>query len=218
MFKKPFKPSATNLLKSSEKRKLRSTLITEFPNLGAPIQQDSTAPAAITTITQQPIEQKRPATNNENQDEQQLTAIDLLIPAKEDVTVLRLPGHILVYCVGNNPQIPVFFDLNGKGDLFPTLYSMWKVPHILIPFVTHSPVSEYILGGADMMLPGVIVPPGGFGNIKKGDKAAIMVNGNPFALAVGRVLQSSEEMAKNKMRGKGVEVVHLFGDYLWYAA
>lgn len=81
MFKKPFKAQQQNLLKSSDKRKLRDNLLRNFPD----IKEDD---------------------------------LNIVIPPKEDVMMQKVAGtHMLIYMVGNNP---VFFDLDGRGDYFPT--------------------------------------------------------------------------------------------------
>ena len=50
---------------------------------------------------------------------------------------------------------PLVVDLNSKNELLPTLYFLSKCPQALRQFVIHSPVSEFVLKGADLMLPGV---------------------------------------------------------------
>eukprot|EP00920_Eleutheroschizon_duboscqi_P042762 GHVT01101973.1.p1 GENE.GHVT01101973.1~~GHVT01101973.1.p1 ORF type:complete len:613 (+),score=96.10 GHVT01101973.1:1196-3034(+) len=96
------------------------------------------------------------------------------------------------------------------------VYAMWRVPTIVRSFVTHAPVSSFILKGADLMLPGVIVPKGGFQPpFNRGDKFAVRVVNNRFPLAIGSTPVSSSDIARMGMRGRGVDVVHYFGDYLW---
>lgn len=81
MFKKPFKTQQQNLLKSSDKRKLRDSLLRNFPD---------------------------------TKDDQ----LSIVLPAKEDVVMQKISGtHMLLYLVANNP---IFFDLDGKGDYYPT--------------------------------------------------------------------------------------------------
>jgi translation initiation factor 2D len=55
----------------------------------------------------------------------------------------------------------LFFDPNGKGRVFPTVYTLWAFPNAMKSLLTFSEVSPKVLGGADLMLPGVIVPPAG---------------------------------------------------------
>lgn len=41
---------------------------------------------------------------------------------------------------------------------FVQVYALWLVPEMLPTFVIHSPVSSFILKGADLMMPGVVLP------------------------------------------------------------
>lgn len=59
----------------------------------------------------------------------------------------------VLYSTGDHGPIAV--DLNLKNELIPTLYFLSIFPKAVRQFVIHSPVSEYVLNGADLMLPGV---------------------------------------------------------------
>jgi translation initiation factor 2D len=66
------------------------------------------------------------------------------------------------------------------------------------------------------MLPGVIIPDSGIEHpYKIGDVVGVIIRGNPFPLAVGKMLVTKEMMIKSGMRGKGVEMVHTYADTLW---
>merc|ERR1719272_2257748 len=78
------------------------------------------------------------------------------------------------------------------------------------------PVSKFVLNGADLMLPGVLVPANGvagFGTVTKGQKRCIKIDGNAYPIAVGKMLVNQTQM--EKMKGKGLEVCHVFKDLLW---
>jgi translation initiation factor 2D len=84
------------------------------------------------------------------------------------------------------PQVPMVVDTSGKGDLFPTVHALWLLPGLLPQiFIKHAAVSQYIIGGADLMLPGVAVPPEGLPRLPKGALVSICVRGNPAPVAVG---------------------------------
>lgn len=136
----------------------------------------------------------------------------VLFPPKCSITCTKLSNRTLVYCVDT---IPYFFDLNGRCDYYPTVFALWKLPDILPQIVIHSPVSVFVLRGADLMAPGVYKLDEG---IRKGDKVSIRVRNNslPFAVAMSEV--NSEEdfgSAVARPRGKAAEVQHAFGDCLW---
>jgi translation initiation factor 2D len=112
---------------------------------------------------------------------------------------------------------PLFFDASGgHGDpkVFPTVFALWKLPEMVKAVDTWSPVSEKVMQGADLMLPGVIVPAGGL-HFEAGDVRAICVQGNPYPMAIGEMFMSSDDARAAGMKGKGVVVFHTYGDTLW---
>lgn len=140
-------------------------------------------------------------------------AIDELLPEGQ-VKVLKLDTRCLLYAVGE--AAPAFFDVEGRGDLFPTITTLWQHPYMMAELTIHAQVSKFVLNGADLMLPGVIVPANGiagFGTVKKGEKRCIKIEGNPYAIAVGKMLVNQSGM--EKLKGKGLEVCHVFKDALW---
>jgi len=139
--------------------------------------------------------------------------VDTLLPEGQ-VKVLKLDSRSLLYVPGDDP--PCFFDVEGRGDLFPTLTTMWMHPYMMPELTIHPPVSKFVLNGADLMLPGVIVPANGvigLGSVSKGQKRCIKIEGNPYPIAVGKMLVNQSAM--EKMKGKGLEVLHVFKDTLW---
>lgn len=149
-----------------------------------------------------------------------LSPDDLLqiIPAKDDMTVAKIYTHsgesLVLYCVQKNP---VFIE--AFKELIPTIYTLWKFPELLPVFRTWPPVFSKLKGGADLMLPGVVVEgevtPYTFGKLQKGDLCCVCLLGNKAPVAVGRAALSGSDMFDSAMRGKGVQVVHIFGDELW---
>jgi len=87
--------------------------------------------------------------------------VSALVPNKEPMTVMNILTHsettVTCYCLHKNP---VLFDV--EGTLLPTVYTLWKYPHMLISFKTPPNVFPILSGGADLMFPGVLEPPGGF--------------------------------------------------------
>lgn len=140
-------------------------------------------------------------------------AVDELLPEGK-VQLLKLDTRGLLYAEEGLPA--VFFDPDGRGELFPTLHTLWLHPNIMAELTIHAEVSKYVLNGADLMLPGVIVPANGvagFGSVSKGQKRCIKIDGNPYPIAVGKMLVNQSQM--EKLKGKGLEVCHVFKDLLW---
>lgn len=66
-----------------------------------------------------------------------------LIPNKAEVSLLKLSNRAQAYsCNGKNP---LFFDPEGRGDLLvPSVYVLWRYPHILSSLTTYSEVSPKV--------------------------------------------------------------------------
>ncbi|KAG4987232.1 hypothetical protein JHK86_034923 [Glycine max] len=110
--------------------------------------------------------------------------LDALLPPKAEITVAKLQNRVHVYAVEGG--FPMFFDVDGRGsDIFPTVYALWMVPELLPVFVLKGgEVSRFVIGGADLMFPGIIVPPDGLPSFRAGEPWAAKVPGNPAPIAV----------------------------------
>lgn len=113
----------------------------------------------------------------------------LLFTAKGSVSQLKLMTHadfqLNVFCVD---KLPLFFEIDEKGTLAPTLYALWKVPDLLPYFTTHPAVLPKLSNGADLMLPGVITQGSGmnmYGHYKKDQIVAVNLTSNKAAVGVG---------------------------------
>ncbi|WOG84533.1 hypothetical protein DCAR_0103717 [Daucus carota subsp. sativus] len=144
--------------------------------------------------------------------------IDILIPPKVEITVAKYPNRVLVYGIEND--VPIFFDVDGRGSqIFPSVYALWKVPELLPAFVLKGgEVSHYIIGGADLMYPGISIPPEGLPSHSAGEPWAVKVPGNQAPIAVGTTTMSSSEAVKAGLRGKALKICHYYRDLLWESA
>lgn len=69
--------------------------------------------------------------------------------------------------------------------LFVIVYTLWEVPHLLPAFVLKGgEVSRFVLGGADLMFPGISIPPEGLPSFLSGQPWAVKVPGNLAPIAV----------------------------------
>ncbi|XP_068216132.1 eukaryotic translation initiation factor 2D-like isoform X2 [Palaemon carinicauda] len=151
-----------------------------------------------------------------------LTSEDLtkLIPNKEDVTLIRMHCYkgenVHVYQVQKDPA---FFCLEREKMIYPTVYTLWKYPDLMHTFTTHTPVIDVLLGGADLMLPGIItrgeMSPRSYGKFEKGFPVAVNTTENKAPVAVGCTAHSSMDMFMAACQGKGVNILHVFKDTLW---
>ncbi|NXF12626.1 EIF2D factor, partial [Smithornis capensis] len=136
------------------------------------------------------------------------------IPNKEELNVIKIYSHkgeaITVYM---NHRNPILFEV--EKALYPTVYTLWLYPDLLPAFSTWSPVLQKLAGGADLMLPGVVVPPCGFPPVEQGTLCAVTLVGNRAPVAVAVATMSTAEMLAAGMKGKGFAVLHTYLDHLW---
>uniref|UniRef100_A0A4X1URJ5 Eukaryotic translation initiation factor 2D n=1 Tax=Sus scrofa TaxID=9823 RepID=A0A4X1URJ5_PIG len=136
-----------------------------------------------------------------------------LIPGKEELNIVRLYAHrgdaVTVYVSGGNP---ILFEL--EKNLYPTVYTLWSYPDLLPTFTTWPLVLEKLVGGADLMLPGLVVPPAGLPQVQKGDLCAIALVGNRAPVAIGVAAMSTAEMLTSGLKGRGFSVLHTYQDHL----
>ncbi|CAJ1978197.1 unnamed protein product [Sphenostylis stenocarpa] len=144
--------------------------------------------------------------------------LDALLPPKAEVAVAKFQNRVYVYAVEGG--FPMFFDVDGRGyDIFPTVYALWIVPELLPAFVLKGgEVSRFVIGGADLMFPGITVPPQGLPSFLPGEPWAVKVPGNPAPIAVGSTTMSSAEALKAGLRGKALRITHYYRDLLWESA
>ncbi|XP_040841503.1 eukaryotic translation initiation factor 2D isoform X4 [Ochotona curzoniae] len=136
-----------------------------------------------------------------------------LVPGKEDINIVKLYAHrgdaVTVYMSGGNP---ILFEL--ERNLYPTVYTLWSHPDLLPTFTTWPPVLEKLAGGADLMLPGLVVPPAGLPQVQKGDLCAIALVGNRAPVAIGVAAMSTADMLTSGLKGRGFSVLHTYQDHL----
>lgn len=137
-----------------------------------------------------------------------------LVPNKEELNVVKIYAHkgdaVTLYVLHKNP---LFFELEKR--LYPTVYVLWQFPSLLPTFITWPPVLQKMIGGADLMLPGVVLPPSGLPDVNQGDCCAVKMVNNRAPVAIGTAAVSSTEMHNSGMKGRGVCILHTYMDNLW---
>uniref|UniRef100_A0A452TCN7 Eukaryotic translation initiation factor 2D n=1 Tax=Ursus maritimus TaxID=29073 RepID=A0A452TCN7_URSMA len=98
---------------------------------------------------------------------------------------------------------------------FWAVYTLWSYPDLLPTFTTWPLVLEKLVGGADLMLPGLVVPPAGLPQVQKGDLCAMALVGNRAPVAIGVAAMSTAEMLTSGLKGRGFSVLHTYRDHLW---
>ncbi|KAH9948078.1 eukaryotic translation initiation factor SUI1 family protein [Amylocystis lapponica] len=144
---------------------------------------------------------------------------DALVPegllVQKFSTHLDEPGVAYISPEGD----PLWITLGkGSDDLIPTVYTLWKRPDLLPFLSTPAPVVPKLIGGADLMIPGVVqhspaLQQGQLVSITQYQAGALGV-----PLAVGRMAVSGGTLAEAEdkdIKGKAVYIVHTWRDALW---
>lgn len=136
------------------------------------------------------------------------------MPPKEELNIVKVYAHkgdsLNIYVHSKNP---IVFEV--EKNLYPTVYTLWSFPDLLPCFTTWPPVLEKMAGGADLMLPGVVVPSTGLPVVQQGVLCAINVVGSRAPVAIGVSTMSTREMLASGMKGKGFSILHTYKDQLW---
>ncbi|TFK67974.1 hypothetical protein BDN72DRAFT_842359 [Pluteus cervinus] len=148
---------------------------------------------------------------------------DLLVP--DGILSIKFSTHLnelgTAYLNPGQGGDPLWFTI-GKGseDLIPTIYTLWKHP-TLLPFVSTPPaVIPVLVGGADLMVPGVVHHSP---SLTENQLVSICQYNydqeNPTLsapLAVGRMAVSGQKLeSAERVKGKAVHVYHTWKDHLW---
>lgn len=65
------------------------------------------------------------------------------------------------------------------------VFALWKVPELLPSFMLKGgEVSRFVIGGADLMFPGINIPDEGLPSFSSGETWAVKVPGNAAPIAV----------------------------------
>ncbi|GFE54825.1 translation initiation factor sui1 [Babesia ovis] len=134
---------------------------------------------------------------------------ECLFPQKVSMSYAKLQGtRNVVYLLGADPWLVQLQD----GRIFPTINALWSVPKLLPALRIPKPVLGFIMRGAHLMVPGVLNWPC---DISPGAVAAIVVDGNPYPVAVGIFEGCLDASGQVRTNGRALEVLHYYGDDLW---
>lgn len=141
--------------------------------------------------------------------------VELLLPGKTETCVHKLASKTLYYSDVATGE-PLLIDLNGKGDLLPTVFGLWRAPNLLPRVYVPSPASKFLCRGADLMWPGTVLTRADAEHgWPRDQKRAIYALGNPAAFAVGLTQTTCPPPSRS---GISVRVLHIYGDCLWKVA
>ncbi|KAA8908628.1 hypothetical protein TRICI_004746 [Trichomonascus ciferrii] len=139
--------------------------------------------------------------------------IDEIIPKKSQLMQVKCSNKISLYAIGSE----ILFIQHFDDALVPTLRLVHKYPSIFPSVRVDRGAIKFVLGGANIMCPGLTskgaqLPdaPG----YEKGQIVAIYAENKEHSLAVGEMTMSTEEI-KSINKGIGVNLVNYLGDGLW---
>lgn len=143
--------------------------------------------------------------------------LNSMVPAKGDLKEMKVVTHkgepVTVFTVEGEPTVIEM----KNGTLIPYLYSLWSYEFMNVPTLhTTGNVLERFANGADLMAPGIILPPGVgvHEKIERNKAVCIKIAGQKHFVAIGVAEQSTEQLSKG-LSGKAVKIVSCVGDQLW---
>jgi len=141
--------------------------------------------------------------------------IDEIIPKKAQLDLIKAPDKMSLYALDNHV---LFFQHHDDDAIIPHLTVVHKFPQCFPTVQVDRGAIRFILGGAQLMCPGLTSPgarlPPTEENIPEGAVVAINAEGKENACMVG-ILKMSTEDIKKVNKGNGVENYHYLGDGLW---
>ena len=137
--------------------------------------------------------------------------IEDIVPKKGVVFGMRLKSNDKTELFIYENQIICF--KKGK-EYIPTLWLLHQYPHIMPHFQVDKGAIRFILGGADIMCPGLTSAGGKMDDVEAGTVVAIHAEGKQHAIGIGVAIMSSKEI-KEKNKDIGVTNVQYVGDDLW---
>ncbi|KAK6455099.1 PUA-like domain-containing protein [Scheffersomyces xylosifermentans] len=138
-------------------------------------------------------------------------AIDSIIPKKSQAILIKCEDKIQLYSVENEIVLFQHFD-----DLIPALKIVHKYPQCFPRVQVDRGAIKFVLSGANIMCPGLTSAGAKLPeeNIENESIVSIYAEGKENALAVGKLVMSTDEI-KSVNKGIGIEVLHYLGDGLW---
>lgn len=137
-----------------------------------------------------------------------------LLPKKEEVLIIRC--HDQVHCIARQSSKPeVLFFKHHDSPYYPHLRLLHKYPFILKGHQVDIGGCRFVVSGANIMCQGLTSQGGRIEDgMEEDDLVAIYIEGKQHAVAVGKMMMSSDRI-REKNKGPCIENVHHMGDGLW---
>ena len=204
-----FRPSLPLLFRvhkrEREKIENRESMFRKF-DPSADVSTSTQVKASVQRAIRSQIKEAHPALTDE--------LLDELLPKKHPLVQYKVGPHMMLYCrhvehEDRSPTDEPMFFQQRDGPILPTLKMIHQYPSLELTSVTvDKGAIPYLLGGANIMCPGLTnpggeMPPDGFEQdehgfdkpgLSKGDGVVIYAEGKEHAIAVGVMAMSSAEM------------------------
>ncbi|KAJ2741979.1 hypothetical protein GGI20_004812 [Coemansia sp. BCRC 34301] len=196
MFKKPFQTKTRTPLRSSSCRHLIQESKVLFPAAWEPVEQAKESSEGDSVSTEGPMPDK--------------------LQTAKFVSHIGDRGEIFYSEAGEPLWLKAEAVAGCEPVLVPTVYTLWQFPALLPVLWTTAVVIPKLIGGADLMVPGLLIPREGLPDLKRGALVAIRCPGNAAAQAVGVLnLDTHGLHSVAGAKGKAVLITHTYMDHLW---
>jgi PUA domain protein len=136
--------------------------------------------------------------------------LELIWPKKANILMGKLKPHSIVYFLDDKP---LFIQVD-KYPITPHLRLLLEIPDLLPSCQVDEGAIKFVLGGANIMCPGVTSKGGRLPEVEKNKTVAVFAEDKEHPLAIGYTIMGKDEMVKIN-KGIGIEVVSYIGDNLW---
>ncbi|KAI7826787.1 hypothetical protein BX661DRAFT_183471 [Kickxella alabastrina] len=223
MFKKQFQTKPRTPLKSSVCRRLVQESKESFPAAWALVESEHSIEAETDVEANAETETESVDVKTEHGDKAAGFGSQALRPMPSKLQMAKFISHIgekgeIYYDSTGNP-LWLKTELYGCAKtqrLVPTVYTQWRFSDMMPILWTWPQVVEKLINGADLMVPGLIVPQDGLPDLKSGTIVAICCPGNLAAQAVGVLTFDTKDVhSVIGAKGKAVLITHTYKDHLW---
>ncbi|ODV83698.1 hypothetical protein CANARDRAFT_9262 [[Candida] arabinofermentans NRRL YB-2248] len=139
------------------------------------------------------------------------STIDDILPKKSQLVLYKCEDKIQLYLIDNEVVFFQQFD-----ELIPSLTLVHKYPDAFPSVQVDRGAIKFVLSGANIMCPGLTSAGAKLPEepLEKETTVTIYAEGKQHAMAVGKLLMSTDEI-KSVNKGIGIELFHHLGDGLW---
>ncbi|ODV96072.1 hypothetical protein PACTADRAFT_2373, partial [Pachysolen tannophilus NRRL Y-2460] len=137
--------------------------------------------------------------------------VDVIIPKKSQLVLHKCEDKIALYSIDDNVVI-----YQQQDEVLPFLKIVHKYPSCFQTVQVDRGAIKFVLSGANIMCPGLTSKGAKLPqeNLPKGTIVIINAEGKENALAIGKLVMSTDEI-KSINKGIGIELIHYLGDGLW---